>query len=295
MKNLQILESRDDVTVFAGSIWRTLMFRELHEQQGSYLQRIIDLFADKPRIYYDMDDPALERNHFTVWMNAIQIREPYQNPYLEDMYNLHEMQHLNTMIYNARSNLFEWSTRSLVNELDATIETEVVIYFAIPGLREKTFPFEIWADRFLKNEQLLSDEYDDNHRFFARDPKGFREALMKRRWRIRHQPTPGDRIEEMISGYVQRNDAWDEIWVDVFPEIDQHMEEFEADCSSDRAKAIHAHAHWLLYKKGSGICPYQKQAEEYVKVAEHFKQKFAEQTVDAAQKNYSGDHGMNTI
>lgn len=295
MKNLKILESREDVTEHVGSLWKTDAFKVLHHQRGSYVQRMVDVFADKPRIYYDMDDPELERNHFTVWMNAIQNRDGYDNSYLEDMYNIHEIHHINTMVFDARSDFFAWANRSLVNELEATIETEVAIYFAIPELRVNTFPFEIWADRFLNNKELLSDEFDDNHRFFERDPKGFRAALMKRRWKIRHHPAKGDNIEEMISGYVQRNDAWDEIWVDVFPEIDGRMEEFTRECQTDRSKAIQAHAHWLQYKKGVGICPYQKQAEEYVRVAKAFKEKFASQTVEAAQKHLRQDEGISTI
>jgi hypothetical protein len=45
-------------------------------------------------------------------------------------------------------------------------------------------------------------------------------------------------------------------------------------------------------KKGDGICPYQQQAEEYVRVAADFKRKFASQTVEAAQ---TADGGMSTV
>jgi hypothetical protein len=150
MKNLTLLPSCTDVIAYARAQWKTDVFRRLQDEPGSYLQQFVDLFAGEPRIYYDMDDPELERNHFTVWMNAIQRRDGYSNPYLEDMYNLHEMAHAVDMKYDSHSTHFDWSVRSLVNELKATIETEVVVYFAIPGLREKTFPFEIWADRFLR-------------------------------------------------------------------------------------------------------------------------------------------------
>jgi hypothetical protein len=205
---------------------------------------------------------------------------------------LHEIIHLNTIRYDSRSDRYEWSGRSLSNELKATIETEVVVYFAVPLLRDKTFPFEIWADRFLVNKSLLSKEYQDNHHFFSSDPKGFREALMKHRWHIRHNPTPGDKIEEMISGYTRRNDAWDQIWGEVYAEIELRMEEFEEDCAKDRGAAIESLANWLRSKRRTGICPFQEQAEEYVRVATQFKKKFADQTVEAAQRK---DGGMSTI
>ena len=156
MKNLTLLPSCTDVIDYIRGHWRTEVFRRLQDERGSYLQQYVDLFAGRPRIYYDVDDSELERNHFTVWMNAIQRRDGYSNPYLEDMYNLHEMVHAIDMKYDSHSTHFDWSVRSLVNELKATIETEVILYFAIPGLREKTFPFEIWADRFLRNQVLLS-------------------------------------------------------------------------------------------------------------------------------------------
>jgi hypothetical protein len=60
----------------------------------------------------------------------------------------------------------------------------------------------------------------------------------------------------------------------------------------NRAAAIRWHADWLLKKKGTGTCPYQHQAAEYVRVAADFKQKFASQTVEAAQRV---DGGMSTV
>jgi hypothetical protein len=188
MKNLTLLPSCTDVIAYAHDHWKTDVFRTLQESRGSYLQHYVDLFAGKPRIFYDMDDPELERNHFTVWLNAIQRRDGYSNPYLEDMYNLHEIIHAIDMKYDSHSTHFDWSVRSLVNELKATIETEVVLYFAIPTLREKTFPFEIWADRFLDNRVLLSTQHRANQKFFEADPDGFRSTLLKKRWDIRHGP-----------------------------------------------------------------------------------------------------------
>jgi hypothetical protein len=261
MKNLTLLPSCTDVIAYVRDQWKTDVFRRLQDEPGSYLQQCVDLFAGKPRIYYDMDDAELERNHFTVWMNAIQRRDGYSNAYLEDMYNLHEMVHAVDMKYDSHSTHFDWSVRSLVNELKATIETEVVVYFAIPG-------------------------------FFDADPDAFRSALLKKRWDIRHGPSPGDPIEGMIHGYVARNDEWDRIWAECFPEIDGHMEEFEVRCRRNRAGAIRWHADWLLEKKGTGKCPYQHQAVEYVRVAADFKRRFASQTVEAAQRP---DGGMSTV
>ncbi|HVK12171.1 MAG TPA: hypothetical protein VM597_25690 [Gemmataceae bacterium] len=292
MKNLTLLASCTDVIGYARDHWKTDVFRRLQDEPGSYLQHYIDLFAGNPRIFYDMDDAELERNHFTVWMNAIQRRDGYTNPYLEDMYNLHEIVHAVDMTYDSHSTPFDWSVRSLVNELKATIETEVVLYFAIPGLRAHTFPFEIWADRFLDNRVLLSPRHPTNQAFFAADPDGFRNTLLKKRWDIRHGPTPGDPIEGMIHGYVARNDEWDRIWAECFPEIDGHMEEFEVRCRRNRTDAIRWHADWLLRKKGAGACPFQTQAAEYVRVAADFKRRFATQTVEAAQR---ADGGMSTV
>ena len=93
MKNLILLPSCTDVIDYARDHWKTDVFRRLQDERGSYLQQCVDLFAGRPRVYYDMDDRELERNHFTVWMNAIQRRDGYSNAYLEDMYNLHEMIH----------------------------------------------------------------------------------------------------------------------------------------------------------------------------------------------------------
>ena len=107
MKNLTLLPSCTDVIGYARDHWKTDVFRGLQEERGSYLQQYVDLFAEKPRIYYDMDDPELERNHFTVWMNAIQRRDGYSNSYLEDMYNLHEMIHAVDMKYDSHSTHFD--------------------------------------------------------------------------------------------------------------------------------------------------------------------------------------------
>lgn len=284
MKNLSLLVSEDGVRDYVRELWKTDEFRRLHDLRESYLRQIVDVFAAKPRIFYEMTDSTLERNHFTAWVNAIQRREDYTNSYLSDMYYLHEMRHLTTLRYDSCSSIEEWSKRSLENELDATIETEVVVYFAVPGLREKTFPFEIWADRFLYNNVLLSEKDMDNQTFFQADPEEFRCALAKERSRVRECPIPGDRIEEHIAGYVARNREWDEIWKGKVQEIEERMERFEQNCLTDREYAIKSLAYWLLTQQGTAPCPFHEQAVAYNRISENFKQKFYDQSVEVAQK-----------
>src|SRR5262249_22141441 len=156
------------------------------------------------------------------------------------------------------------------------------------GLREKTFPFEIWADRFLQNRVRISTQHRTNQEFCKTDADGFRNTLLKKRWDVRHAPSPGDQIDSMFYGYVARSDQGDRTWAERCPEIDGHMEEFEIRCLRNRADAIRWHSDWLLEKKGAGTCPYQRQAEEYVRIAANFKRKFASQTVEAAQRPDGG-------
>ena len=46
-----------------------------------------------------------------------------------------------------------WAAKMADNEMLASLESETLVYLAMPSLRAKSFPQEIWADRFLEEAE----------------------------------------------------------------------------------------------------------------------------------------------
>lgn len=141
------LESINEREEFFDNIWSSPVFKSKKAQ--FFLTNIKNNFIKFPRYYYQMQDQELERAAFTSWYNVLSLKD-YKNPYIKDLYYLHELSHIATMPYNPQLNFLEWSLKMRENEVMASMLTEVFIYFEFPELRKHTMNHEIWVDRYLR-------------------------------------------------------------------------------------------------------------------------------------------------
>lgn len=255
MKDIIQLVSRDDVHEFCMQLWRTPEFRESHVQADGYIRRWIERFAEYPRFFFTLTEPRLEKAHFAPWWNGIGTRV-YENPVINDLFYLHEIAHACMLVYDATMSWESWASKMADNEMLASLESESLAYFALPGLRGRGFEGEIWADRFLDGPSDAA--VSSAHRSF----------MLMERYRARLRPD--DALERRIAAYREENDAWALIWRDRFREVESAMQKFRERAVMDRAEGLK----WLLLeldrhkqgKTGTKDYPWPDEAAAFAEV-----------------------------
>lgn len=197
MKNLKVLKTKEEITDFCRNLWSTKEFQDSFNSKG-YIGELCELFASRPRIVIEMSDSSLEHPHFYSWLNILSKRT-YKNPYIQDLYYLHEIYHMSTMIYDPTLNYEQWSSKMIENELMASLNSEVLVYKHLP-IREKSFSFPIWFDS-------LADE-------------DFKDTLALAQKRVYAMNNPKNKVEDQLSSYREGNELWVEIWRDAYPEVE---------------------------------------------------------------------------
>lgn len=229
MKDLMLLRRRGEIEGFLRTLWRTDEFRASHDDPCGYVRHWAARFAATPRIFFTMTHPEVERSHFTPWFNALHFRD-YANPAIHDLFCLHEIVHAVTMRYDAALPFAAWRAKMVDNEMRTSLESEVMVYFELPGLRAQSFPGAIWADRFLGG------------------PPPERAALFGRR--LEAMLAPIDAVEQAMSFYPRQNVEWAEVWRRRYREVESRMASFLAEVEDDPGAALERHAAWLLEETG---------------------------------------------
>lgn len=153
-----------------------------------------------------IDWPA---GHFGTYFRCTPRRK-YENPYIEDLYWLHEIYHLYTWLLGARQvtplkheDWYDWQRRMIHSEIRAACASECMAHIFIPGLREKTFKHPIWVDRFLKQKAWINAIRAgkiSRNEAFKRVKKDRRRCYEKSRY--------DDYVEAQVRGYYQSNIDW---------------------------------------------------------------------------------------
>lgn len=201
MKDIIKLSTRKDVLDFVDAAWKSDFFKENKKVlYGSH--NLIQAFSGRPRMFCKYTNPEIEHAHFYAWMNIIPLRDHYTNPVIHDLYLLHEYFHATYIGYGGvDQDWSDWKERIILNELYASCFSEVIVYQLIPGLREVSFPFEIWYDSIKDTLDELGD-MAKNHFVIEK--------------RLEAINNPKNKIEEDISFYRKSNNAWADIWKDRF-------------------------------------------------------------------------------
>jgi hypothetical protein len=241
MKSLEVLTTPEQISAWLLGAWKTQEFKTAHQNTYSFLQPIVKKFCDHPRFIIQMSDPYLERAHFTPWFNLLTLRE-YENPYIHDLFLLHEITHMVTLTYQVED-FVPWTKKMFENEMTASLFTEVEIYDHLP-IRDKTFAEPIWWD-------TLPNEYSY-------------EDLVK--WRIAAMERPQNNIEEVISHYGVNNLKWAQIWQANYLVIEQHMKNFYS--INNKTEQVKSHLLWLQLHQTDNIL-FKQEASEFAPIYWH--------------------------
>jgi hypothetical protein len=266
MKDVAALASPKQVHEHVRKLWRTELFRRSHDEGAGFVRGIIDRFAALPRLFYDMSEPEIEASHFSVWFNAIAHRPWYDNDAVSDLYYLHEFKHAAGMTYQAGMAWNRWFTKMVANEFEASFCTEVQAYFELPGLRERSFAFDIWADRFLGDEDLAA-RWNGSDKRDGAAVAAFWAPLRAKRKEAMVKPDPFDFIELQIRAYVEQNLEWVRVWQQSYPLVEAHGSEIAgaARSGSDWPAVLALHRRWLAERSEDGV-PFRREAAEFAQV-----------------------------
>ena len=167
-------------------------------------------------------------------------RHDYTNQVISDLYYLHEIYHVAKMPYVPDIGRAAFDGKMQRNELEASVASEIQVYFEMPGLREASFPHPIYADRFLNDPYMQA--------LWAHNKKVAIETLrIKRRDVMVSKPEHlMDTTELWIRRFAEQNEAYSLSWSDQYNDVERHMAEFQSIVmAGDREGAIYFHRDWL--------------------------------------------------
>lgn len=273
MKNMIVLSSYEENMEFLRKLWRTDAFQRSFSEGGFIFEQCVR-FAWQPRIFAEMTNEHIERAHFSTWWNVIMLREDYTNDMIHDLYYLHEMCHASTMPYVPNINRSAFEEKMKRNELEASVLSEILVYFEMPAIRQYSFGHEIYADRFLQ-DMHLQDLWRVNKPLAIEKMRFMRRDVMSRPFEAGMDTT-----ETWIRRFSDMNDAYAIIWSDRYNEIETAMDQLQrtmlkwgdAAAITRWAFALEAEA----AKDPVDNVPFRMEAEQFAPLYWSNKQKFDE-------------------
>lgn len=254
MKNLTRLIEKDEIHAYVRALWRTDIFRNSHDDMG-FVGKLVDQFAWLPRLFAQETDDALERAHFSTWWNVIMLRDDYTNPYIHDLYYLHEMAHAATMPYVPGIGVAAFDDKMQRNELEASVLSEIQVYFEMPGLRGCSFDHRIYADRFL-NKPEMRMLWEGNRSVAIETIRAMRKDVMTSK-----SEHTLDLTEQWIRRFAEQNVAYSMTWRTNYNEVEAAMARLQYNSALlNRASALNDHVAWLDEHSANGI-PFLREAE----------------------------------
>lgn len=294
MKDIVKLAGTDEIHAYVRKLWRTEDFRKSHDE-GGLVWEVVDRFARLPRLFYTPTDQNTEAPHFSPWWGAIQIRA-YDNPAVQDLYYLHEIEHAGTMPYAADLNAVTHKNKIRDNEHEASTLSEMTVYLEFPALRAKTFTHPIFVDRFLfpdgdfsHIDVLMLQRWKDMPDIVKKEMMYSRANILTAK-----DVDPQDVPAFWLKRFYAQGKAWSDIWKDRYDVVERGMIRFRAECETlGRAAALDSHVAWLqspAIAENTGI-PFVREARAFAAVYQAHKQQYFDNIAENGGKpvNYKPD------
>ncbi len=266
--SIALLCERDEIHDYVARLWSDGPIRRSHAT-GGLVHRIVDRFANTPKIFFEASDLHDEWTHFSPWWGAILLCE-YENPAIRDLRYLHEIYHSATMPYVSGMNRATMAARNFQNEREASTFTEIAIYLELPDLRATTFAHPIFADRVVfpggdmtKPDAGLAERWRDDRQSV------FQELMFARLGAVLADADEIDVDDPQIvwlRRYAEQGDAWVQVWSDRHCLVDDAMIALRGNCArAGRRDAGRMHLDWLLspaIAEGTGV-PFRREAATF--------------------------------
>ena len=267
LDTLRLLVEPAEIHAFVDGLWSDGPFRRSH-REGGLIHRVVERFAQVPRLFFEPSETHIEWTHFSAWWGAILLCD-YDNPAIRDLRYLHELYHAATIPHVAGMNTATMAQRSFQNEREASTFTEIAIYLEFPELRAMSFDHPIYADRIVfPSGDLARPDPVLVERWHAERGKVFQELLYVRLQAVLAEDgefDPDDPQIVWLRRYADQGEAWAEVWDGRHGEVDAAMVELRAACRRDGRRA--AAERWLGWLTSpavmTGGVPFRREAERF--------------------------------
>lgn len=222
MNNIQFVSS-NSMDEFIYNNWKTDFFKNLQKKEGSVVDLMITRLKEKGLFVFDYSND-LEYKHMFLWFYHIGHRQ-YDNPYIHDLFFFHEFYHLISFPEKKFDDFEEWKAAMWQNELEASLMSEVFIYYFEPELRQHTFKQRIWFDDMIEMFGYEHVNVTDNILMFNDHNEVFNK-ITNRREQLRAGLESTIQTEEWIRGFNTKDD-WFISWKDVFHTVEDIRHNFE--------------------------------------------------------------------
>lgn len=276
--NYNLLKSLFQTDLFLGELDRARDLVWGCEPPHNLVVKVMAEMLRKPLVVFEYDDYDLESSHFTSMMGMIGKRSHYTNPYVNDLYYLHEIAHAATMPYGKAKNIQEFHRMTGLNELFAATLTEVYVYKLYPELRQKTFDFPIWVDEY------MTEDFQKNESFSMKDfGVNYEDTVFI--WWVSHRfscirnPNYLNLTEMQIAAYAEQNAAWTQVWAKSWKVVMDEMVSYhkaytEASTSKEKSVVVDAHLSWIRsHYLPNDVTPFQREAEAFAVVLKDTKRR----------------------
>lgn len=245
MKDIKILVGADEIHDFTRKLWRSDLFQKSHDE-GGLVHQAVEQFSGLPRFFFRPSDD-IENPHFSAWWGGIQMRE-YDNPAIHDLYYLHEIWHAGTMAHMKNMTYDNFSRKMIDNELEASVVSEMLVYYELPELRKQTFPYRIFVDKFLFPNGYQNEPDPVALDRWRRNPGCLMETLKLERRDVMMSQTPHTEndVEFWIQKFTHQNECWAHLWYASYNKVETTMVDLIADCKTmGRRDAMDKFMNWL--------------------------------------------------
>lgn len=262
---------------FWEQLWTTPALRtQLLDPQGAY-HWMIQAALKQP---WWMIEPmeGYERRHFSAWFGNAFVQRHYDNPVITDLFYLHDLLHALTLPGRTFASPEQWQQHMRANEIAVSLETEILVYWRCPGLREQSFDFRIWHDA-LTTEGLatLAGRLDTYRHELADAPAELALRSAVGAWPLAHPaqavvdattlwdlrravtraPDPTDAVERSLAVYEAQAEPFYAAWRPHWEAVEAERLAFAQACQSGPWEAAVAarETHWGRVADVAGV-PY---------------------------------------
>ena len=144
------------------------------------------------------------------------------------------------------------------NELEASVLSEIAIYFEMPELRKQSFAYPIYADRFLDDVHIQA-LWRSNRKVALETLRSMRRDVM-----VSKAESEMDVAEVWIRRFADQNAAYSVIWADRYKEVEERMAFLQMNAANDRSEGLRIYRDWLVgeaAKDGEDNIPFRLEAE----------------------------------
>jgi hypothetical protein len=209
VKNLKIFSTLNKYRSYLyDEIVRTPEF-----QSHPFYRGLVSFIIDhRTPIFFELSHPY-EYAHFSQYFNYVLMRNDYPNDYIRDMFFMHDFVHMafDNPIQPAKLTFDYFCEVANYNEYVASNDTEVLTYYRIPEMREKSFSYPILFDLISKKDPEMPS---------------VRRLLDTRRAIVWDNNDCGLGDEEgasqifaFLRKFKENNRVWCETWYHQYPEL----------------------------------------------------------------------------